>query len=205
MRQDVFYSEAKELEAKVIYSAIIVLGNLMSQQGDLNRESKNRMELAIKSFFQFSSPVLITCGWAYRDDSTIAIADAMFRYAVDTGQIPATSVLTATQSRDTVGDAVFSKRIVTSNPGWDKFLIVTSDYHVDRTKDIFQFVYGPQKTIEVIGATSQRTQQQAESENSSCVAFRKTFNGIMPGDDDAIYRRLCRNHPFYNGLIHPQI
>lgn len=200
-----FCSEAKELEPKVIYSAIIVLGNLMSQQGDLNRESTNRMELAIRSFFQYSSHVLITCGWAYREDSTIAIADAMCRYAVETSQITAASVLTATQSRDTVGDAVFSKRIVNSKPGWNKFLVVTSDYHVDRTKDIFQFVYGPKKRIKVIGATTQRTQQQAESENGSRVAFRNTFNGIMPGDDEAIYLRLCRKHPFYNGLIHPQI
>jgi len=177
----------------------------MTPEGNLNGESMDRMDLAIESFFQYRPSVLITCGWAYRDDSTIAIADAMCRYAIETSPITSESVLTARESRDTVGDAFFSKQIVTSKPGWNKFLVVTSDYHVDRTLDVFRFVYGPRHTIDVIGAPTQGTQDETENENSSLVAFRKTFNGIMPGQDEAIYRRLCKFHPFYNGVIHPQI
>ncbi|MDA7879863.1 YdcF family protein [Mariniblastus sp.] len=194
-----------ENEVKVTYSAIIVLGNLMTKKGVLNGESTARMDVAIDHFFRYSVPFLITCGWAYRDDSEIEISEAMYQYAIASEQVPANSILKANESRDTVGDAIFSKQIVTSNSSWNKFLIVTSDYHVDRTREIFNFIYGNNYTIEVVGAITSQTPQQTASESKSLIAFRDTFDGILSGDDEAIYRRLGEEHPFYNGVIHPQI
>ncbi len=177
----------------------------MSQDGKLNQESTDRMELAIDRFVEGNAPFLITCGWDYRKDSTISISKAMADYAIETGKVTSNSILRANQSRDTVGDAFYSKQIVNSKTGWKDFLIVTSDYHVNRTHEIFQFVFGPRHQTDVIGSTTEPNDQQKSGEANSLSAFRKTFKGIQPGDDESIYRRLCTYHPFYNGDIHPKI
>lgn len=177
----------------------------MSQDGKLNQESTNRVELAIDHFAEGAAPFLITCGWDYRKDSTIAISQALADYAIESGKVTSHSILRANQSRDTVGDAFYSKQIANSQKGWSDFLIVTSDYHVNRTREIFQFVFGPRYKTDVIGSITEPNDQQKSGEVNSLSAFRKTFKGIQPGDDESIYRRLCEDHPFYNGDIHPKI
>lgn len=189
----------------MIYSAIIVLGNLMSKNGKLNGESKGRIDLAIDHFFKGSAPLIVTCGWPYRQDSNIAICDAMKQYAVESRGVRHNAIITEVQSRDTVGDAVFSKRLLKSIPSETNYLIVTSDYHVFRTNEIFNFIYGNPYHFDVIGIPTKQTKKLIDSETCSLIAFRKTFHGIMPGDDEAIYKRLCEEHPFYNGVIHPRI
>jgi len=186
------------------YSAIVALGNLMSKEGCLNNESASRLDVAIDAFNRQQAPYVITCGWAYRDDSPVTIAAAMKKYAVDKG-VPADAVLTEENSRDTVGDAVFTRRNFFLPKGWDKILVVTSNYHVARTQEIFSFVFGEQYSITVAGADSDQTQGQMENEERSTTAFRETFTGVQVGDEAAIYTRLSESHPFYNGQIHPGI
>ena len=94
------------------YSAIIVLGNLMSKSGNLNIESCSRMDVAIKAFNENLAPYIITSGWAYREDSPIAIADAMKKYAIEIRRVLPESVLVEKNARDTVGDAIFTKKIL---------------------------------------------------------------------------------------------
>jgi uncharacterized SAM-binding protein YcdF (DUF218 family) len=187
------------------YSAIIVLGNLMSKEGELNRESSSRMNIAIEAFHENQAPYIITCGWAYRNDSPITIADAMKRYAVEIGRVPSISVLTEKNSRDTVGDAIFTKKHFALRNGWSNFLVVTSDYHVTRTDKIFRYIFGEQYFIKVKGADTDRTNEQLENERLSTDAFYETFQGIQAGDDALINQRLCEKHPYYNGVAYPKI
>ena len=134
------------------YSAIIVLGNRINKSGKPNRESSSRMDVAIEAFYQKKAPYIITCGWAYRDDSSISIADAMKTYAVQK-KVPEHVIFTEANSRDTVGDAYFTKTNIVSKNYWNKLLIVTSEYHAIRAYAIFKYIYGKeflmryQKTI----------------------------------------------------------
>ena len=189
----------------MIYSAIIVLGNLMSKYGELNNESKGRMDLAIDHFYNGNASRIVTCGWPYRKDSNIAICDAMRQYAIKIRDVPSDAIITTAKSRDTVGDAVFSKRLLKSKNDESNFLIVTSDYHVSRTSEIFSFIYGRQYRLKVVGSPTEQTKNLIDSEKRSLIVFRNTFYGIIPGDDESIYQRLCEDHPFYNGVSHPKI
>ena len=186
------------------YNAVIVLANLMDAQGNLNEESRARMDTAINAFLNNEAPFLVTCGWAYRADSLISVADAMSAYAVNCG-IPFDSIITDRDSRDTVGDAFFTKRNHAVTNRWTSILVITSRYHVERTKQIFSLIYGSQYLIEVRGAPSIDTDQLHTSELQSIETFKSTFQGITPGDDEAILTRLRERHPFYNGLIYPKI
>lgn len=184
--------------------AVLVLANLMDRQGRLNPETQARVETAVSEMRRVCAPLLVTCGWAYRDDSDLCIADAMRRHAVALGVEP-DAVIPERTPRDTVGDAVFTRRNLAIPRRWSGVLVVTSQYHAARTREIFSFVYGPDIQVDVTGAPSDDTAALEASEARSTTAFRSTFQGVNPGDDHAIFTRLREKHPFYNGDIFPLI
>ena len=128
----------------------------------------------------------------------------MREYALLHG-IQSDAVMTELNSRDTVGDAIFTKRNLAIVNKWVSILVVTSDYHAERTKTVFSFIYGSQYIIDVIGAPSLDTDQLRKAEQQSTEAFRSTFYDVDAGDDKAILERLRERHPFYNGSTYPQI
>jgi uncharacterized SAM-binding protein YcdF (DUF218 family) len=186
-------------------SVIIVLGNWMEKSGQLNKESSDRLDLAIEIFRNNKYSFMVTCGWDYRDDSNIAIADAMRSYVINNSDISNELVLTEKNSRDTVGDAVFTKINIVKKRSLNNLLIVTSDYHVLRTHKIFSYVYGEKFIVNVIGSKTNNKKELSESEDKSLNQFYKTFNGVKSGDDDLIYKRLFEEHPYYNGDIYPKL
>ena len=186
-------------------SIIIVLGNLMDKLGQLNKESRSRLDLAADIFRRNKYSFIITCGWDYRADSNIALANAMKSYLVNNSHISHELILTETNSRDTVGDAIFSKINVIKRKGLYNLLIVTSDYHVLRAQKIFSYIYGEQYIVKVIGSKTIKKQKISELEKKSLDVFHKTFSGIKSGDDDLIHKRLCSDHPYYNGEIYPKV
>jgi uncharacterized SAM-binding protein YcdF (DUF218 family) len=187
------------------YDAVIVLANLMDAEGNLNDETRARIDVAIEAIEIGQAPLLVMCGWDYRDDSDICIADAMRRYAVEQCSVDASRVITEIASRDTVGDAVFTRRNFAATFGGPRILVATSHYHAARTLEIFTFVYGPSFHIDVASAGDPATHAQLTSEARSLDAFRATFAGVKPGDTDAIFERLRERHPFYNGDVYPRV
>jgi uncharacterized SAM-binding protein YcdF (DUF218 family) len=69
----------------------------------------HRGQAAIAAFTAEEAPYIVTCGWAYRKDSAIAIAEAVRSYAINHDNIPPDAVIAEPNSRDTVGDAIFTK------------------------------------------------------------------------------------------------
>lgn len=185
------------------YDCIIVLANEMDADGNLNYDSISRVNQSVKSYFLNPSTHLITCGWNYRNDTSLCIGNVMRDYAIKLG-IPSNKILTELNSRDTVGDAFFTKQNVVIARNWKNLLVVTSDYHVKRTSIIFNFIYGSNYKIDVIGAQSRKS-DALSSEIKSLASFRKTFQDLKSGDDSKISKRISENHPFYNGDVYPKI
>lgn len=180
----------------------------MSSSGELNSETKARVDLAFDLDCESRSDLIMLSGWAYRPDCSIAIADAMKRYI--SGQVPsATGKLVCQRlSRDTVGDAVFARlwfNELFSNETTLELNVVTSDYHTKRTQEIFDFVFAPCSSISVKGAAGFGDKVSETREIQSLEEFRRTFSGVPAGDLKSIYWTLRKNHPFYNGMIYPRI
>jgi uncharacterized SAM-binding protein YcdF (DUF218 family) len=188
----------------LIYDAIIVLAHRMDAQGHINQESSARMDKAVEFFHAATAPFLVTTGWALNGEYAVAMGQAMRDYAIKQFQVPEDAIFCDTNARDTVGDAVFSKRNVIQPKGWNRLLVVTTDYHVKRAHEIFTFIYGKDYSIEVKGANSTTPQSHEDAENTSIKAFHSTFAGISAGDDAAIWERLRSDHPFYNGKRYPK-
>lgn len=171
----------------------------MDANGVLNDESAARVELAHDLFAKWPGAHIITSGWAYRKDSSICIGDALKDYSIEVG-IPQEKITVDVHSKDTVGDAIFTKMNVVVPCGWKTIAVVTSDYHVKRTNEIFNFIYGPEYRIQVFGAGNFTTPDKIKSESHSLHAFYKTFEGINAGDSSSILQRLKERHPYYSDL-----
>jgi len=186
----------------------VVLANLMSNKGELNAETKARCDLAAKLDSKLQSDIILLCGWAYRADCSLAIADAMKAYILTQSPGLAKKVVCQKISRDTVGDAIFTRLYLREHfPGQSSFSlkVITSDYHTKRTGEIFDFVFGSGTFIGVKGTPGFNSDMSATREMQSLEAFRKTFSDASAGDLDSIYLSLINNHPFYNGAIYPRI
>jgi len=186
------------------HDCIIVLSNEMDKNGNLNLESISRIQLACKYFFNDPTKTLITCGWNYRKDSSLFIGNVVKDYAIKLG-VPKDKIITELNSRDTVGDAFFTKQIISTNKEWNNLLIVTSEYHVKRSSRIFNFIYGCKYTIKVVGCIGFISPENMVSENKSLEAFEETFKNTEAGNYQKIYERLITRHPFYNGVVFPKI
>ena len=185
--------------------AVIVLANQMDPRGKLNAESICRAKLAVTILNEGCVPNIVTTGWDYRPDSDIKIAEAFKDYLVSSLGVLTDRVLTESNARDTVGDAIFTKINLAKPLAWRNIVVVTSDYHVQRTNEIFNFIYGSDFQIKVCGARVNVVDCLRAKEQLSTAAFRKTFYGLRAGSDLQILERLREHHPFYNGTMYPRI
>ena len=180
------------------YHAIILLANLMDALGNPNEESRERADAAAAALRAGRAPVIVACGWAYRPDTDLPIALSLCRY-LETAGVPATALVAETRSRDTVGDAVYT----CLEGRYPRPLVVTSDYHAARTGEIFAFVHGRPVAVEPVPSGLGNTRREAEL--ASLAAFRRTFEGIRPGDITAIHARMLARPPFYDGSRDPRL
>jgi vancomycin permeability regulator SanA len=187
------------------YGVVIVLANWMTSDGKLNNETQARVDQACKLFLEKKTELILLMGWDYRKDTTLCISDAMNNYVKDCYAIDSGNVLIDRISRDTVGDAVFSKRNFQYLMPSNTICIVTSDYHRGRAKTIFDFVYGKGWNIDVIGITTDHDVDVEKHEATSLDAFTRTFFGIDAGDDVEIFRTMLEKHPYYNGKVYTKI
>ena len=184
------------------FDALIVLSHLMNKDGELNSESRLRADKAASLFKDNPSQKIITCGWAYRDDSNIKISEAIKFYLINKHKIKSKNILIETNSRDTVGDAVFTRKSFIENSNFKKLAVITNFYHINRAKYIFNFVYGSKYNICFISCDHNDNFLKSESEQDSLKIFKKTFKGIKEGDHNSIYERMLEKHPLYNGDIY---
>ncbi len=187
------------------YGLVIVLANWMDVNGILNEETRARLIQGCRIYLDGKAEKILLMGWDYRDDSSLCISDAMNEYIHKNYAISSNDILIDRKSRDTVGDAVFSKCDFSHFVENTAICVVTSDYHQLRVATIFDFVYGNDRIIDVIGINTGHEYSMSKQEKNSLEAFYSTFTGIIAGDEKMIYRAMAERHPYYNGKVHPKI
>ena len=181
----------------------VVLGHLMSADGELGDESKSRVLKLVECIQSKPGQLIFFCGWDYRDDSQIKLASALRDFFLKHVNEVHNIILSDT-SRDTVGDAVLLKYNFGDQIKEKNINLITSDYHMLRAKKIFEFVFSKNNII-LQPATIGNTKDLISHETKSIEIFEKTFKGIRPGEINEIYERLVFSHPYYNGTIHSKI
>jgi len=123
-------------------------------------------------------------------------------YAIK-NQISQEDIILEEESRDTQGNAYFTKQLVKKN-NWKNVLVVTSDFHLLKTKFFFDFIYGPEYNIQYLEVNSnlpkEKTRDISKSEKKSQEIMEKIYteNKIQKGEDKKIKVLLEKFYSKFN-------
>lgn len=117
---------------------IVVLGSPNSEDGELYSIAKERCELALAEYAKRSGwKLLLTGGYGSHFNTTDQPHAAYLkRYLVKRG-VPGQAIVEFAESTNTLQDASYSKPIVLKYRV-PAIVVVTSDYHVDRARYVFE-------------------------------------------------------------------
>lgn len=120
---------------------IIVLAHSI-ENGNLSDIGKDRVEKAIELYkSNLASKILMTGGFGKHFNTTkVPTAEWMKRYAIKLNVLK-NKILKEDKSRNTIENLLYSKNIVKKH-NWKYIIIVTSDFHILRTKYIFRKLFG---------------------------------------------------------------
>ena len=136
-------------------------------------------------------------------ESTASAAYIMDQYS--TSQIPPSKIFAETTSYDTISNAFFSRTTFADVWGWDRILIVTTEFHMARSKAIFDWIFGvgsnnyelyylstpntglSQEALEV------RRQHEAKGKKTVLTKLSKQYTTL-----GGVLEFLTSNHDFYS-------
>ena len=103
------------------------------------------------------------------------------------------------QSLDTIGNAWFAKKECLEPLGITHCIVVTSDYHIERARTVFEWVLGPDYTVACAAAPSHMSYSERERRDQfekRLTEHMKThlFASIAAGDDEALARFIENEH-----------
>ncbi|MBI4141534.1 YdcF family protein [Candidatus Woesearchaeota archaeon] len=138
------------------YDAIIVLGGGLDEKGCIPQIVKLRVDRAVELYKKSFAPRIIMSGkWSINTTKTFLLteAEAMEQYAVSCG-VCRDDVLTEKESQDTLGNAYLTKINFLKPAKWRNIVVITTDFHMPRTKFLFNKVFGEDYKIRFVGVPS---------------------------------------------------
>lgn len=127
------------------YEAILIPGGGVREGGLLPSWVQRRLDRAVQ--LRGDAYILtLSAGTPHRppplDNSGFPIFEsvAAARYLID-ASVPPERILTETHSYDTIGNAFFSRVIHVDPLGLRRLLVITSDFHLPRTRAVFKWIY----------------------------------------------------------------
>jgi hypothetical protein len=127
------------------FDAILILGGGVRQHGELPPWSRARFDLAIERR-QGEPLICLSAATTHKpppleNGFPVAESVAGARYLMRRGVDPA-SIRIENASLDTIGNAYLAKLIHVDPPGWRRLLVITSEFHIARTRQVFEWIYG---------------------------------------------------------------
>jgi uncharacterized SAM-binding protein YcdF (DUF218 family) len=122
----------------MIPGVIIVLGSPNDEQGNLHSVGIERCELALRLGTENPDWKLLLTGGSGAHFNTTGQPHASYlqRWLRERG-VPVTAFLPFAESRNTIEDAALARQIVLA-AGARSAMVVTSDYHLDRARFVFE-------------------------------------------------------------------
>jgi len=151
-RPESVFLDSKAGTPHVDVDAIVVLGGGLWASKEIPPWAERRLDgAALLRAAQPPGPSILICGGGsphglpVLDESTGQVVHegtAYAEYLVDRWDIPASCILKESSSYDTVGNGYFSALIHAVPAGWKRVAVVTSDFHMPRSRAIFEKIYG---------------------------------------------------------------
>jgi len=186
--------------------AIIILGSGINQDGSLPDNLKLRVSKGVQLYTQgLAKNIVMSGNYSFWLDDSREIpfrseASAMREYALMLGVLE-TDIFIEEKSKDTLGNAFFTKIDYLEKNDWKQVMVVTSDFHLKRTKFVFDHVLGPQYAIEyypvLLDLSADEKREKEARETNTTNILRALMRDIPSGDTEAIRKAMHQKHPGY--------
>ena len=166
----------------MLHGLIIVLGSPNSNRGELYSVAKSRCERALCEYSQrVGWKVLLTGGYGEHFNTTNKPhAYYLHQYLKDKG-VSDRDIVDYAQSNNTIQDASLSRPVVEKyNP--EKILIITSDYHIDRAKYVFECEFAD-KDVNIEFAAVETDAEHCEFDLESQILHEKQSLAALQNRD----------------------
>ncbi len=181
---------------------IVVLHYKINEDKTLPKEEKLRIDKAIDLFKKGYAKKIIMSGGKANKFGVVA-SDLMKEYAVS-GGVPKYCVLKEKYSKDTVGNICYVKRKFLIPRKWKKIIIVTSDYHIPRTKFICSATLEKKYKVKFVPVDPEldpEIKKEIESGEKTKILetrlIQMRLGRIRRGDDKSMLKLLLETHYKY--------
>lgn len=181
-------------------AAVVCLSHQLDVHNQLSNDSLKRLNMACKIYKEKKCAFLVTTGWAYKKELKKPLSSIMAEHAHRNFKIPLDRIFQEPKAKDTVGEAYFIKKnFFLNNKNLKKFHIVTSDWHLERAKEIFKFIFGLSEDpkLNFYPIEGDQTLKEKEKRNKSIIEFRKMMKSCNRGDLSEIYYKMNKYHSLY--------
>lgn len=139
----------------IFHQAVVILGSPNDDKGNLSSIAVGRAETALEIYSDAIRCSLILTGGVGPNFNCAPLPHAKYlkNYLVARGVDPA-DIIACLESKNTVEDALFVKEFLTNTGEEPEILsIVTSDFHMERARFIFNTVLGSRIRMEFVAAS----------------------------------------------------
>ena len=178
----------------------LCLSHKLESNANLSNDSHLRLKKTSEIFFHKNCDFLMTTGWKYENKFEHSLAGYMAIAANEKFGVPLKKILKEERSKDTVGEAVFSKLLISElfpDLGLELF-VITSDWHLKRAQEIFEFIYADEN-INLSFETIPGGELEAAEEvnNISLELFRSMMTNCKAGNTIMALDVLKKRHKLY--------
>jgi uncharacterized SAM-binding protein YcdF (DUF218 family) len=203
----------EEAESRPSYSAhaIVVLGGGVEADGTLTWVSCTRVAQAVEIFHAGVAPRMILSGRCGLGQAEPAVTEAaaMADLALVMG-VPRDAMHLEEESRDTLGNAYFTRELLLEPNGWRTIRVVTSDFHLSRSAWVFRKILANDYDFSFVSAFSGLSPRELIArvleECRISIFLNEWLEAVREGDDEAIDRLMLHEHPGYSNapLLSPE-
>jgi uncharacterized SAM-binding protein YcdF (DUF218 family) len=182
------------------YNAIVVLGHELTKEKKLTETGRERIDLGIDLIKKgFADKLIVSGGHEdFGECYGISVARVLKNYSIKKG-VPEQDIIEEDISWETAGELIFIKQGIIDPRKWKNILIITHDWHMNRTEKESRFIFGEDYNLYFKSVKSPNPPLRSrEQEEKSYQTFLETFDGIKPGEDKRILERLVTKHRFYS-------
>lgn len=173
--------------------ALVVLGNRLRGNG-LPDELKGRLDLALSLLDKMEIGLVIPTGGWTNPEIYMSESAAMAEYLITSGVEPG-KILLEEKAKETIGNAIFSRIALCGYADCSEVVVVTSCYHVQRSRFIFENVFGSEYSLDFSQCAGQHLSRNDEA--SSMQRAVNFFSGLDPGDFETALEKLMKT-PLYS-------